>query len=1034
MVKDKGEPGDTASLLVGSADKNTKLLYEVENNGKVISRQWLSLSQEKKMLTVPIVEAYRGDFYINLVMIKGNRSYEATKKITVPFTNKKLKITTETFRDQLTPGQQEEWRLHIAGMNGDKVAAELLASMYDASLDVFREHNWVFDLYTYRSASGGWETSTAFSQSNSREVFKNMQPVISPVVQEYDRLNWFGFNYYGSPMPMRTGGIKGLMRNAEPAMDGGMQEKAIADESQQQATPPPTEEEVPPPAKEPDIPVRRNFEETAFFFPDLRTDEKGDVILKFTVPESLTAWKFMALAYTKDLKTGQLEKEVVTRKDLMVMSNAPRFFREDDQMLFAAKLVSLTDKPLHGKITAEFFNAYTMQPIDTLMGNLAPGKSFTVEKGKSGVYFWEIAIPHGVEAIACRVKANAGEFTDGEEIVVPVLPNRMLVTETMPIAMNGKGSKNFKFTKLNDSFKSTTIKNYRLTLEFTSNPAWYAVQALPYLQDNPNASADGVFEKYYANSMASYIANSNPKIKQVFDSWKNITPDAFLSNLEKNQELKAVVLEETPWVMEARNETERKKRVALLFDLNRMAGEQQAALAKLQKLQSPNGGWSWFEGMPDNRYITQLIETGFGRLQHLQVIDLKKDPQSMNMVRMAFNYLSQRLIEDYEKIKTNDKDKMDDNHLRPIQVQYLYAYSYLKDYLQVPAESQDAFDYFKGQAEKYWTDQNKYIQGMIAIALRRLEVPDVPANIIHSLKENALESDEMGMYWRDNEGYSWYEAPVERQAMLIEAFTEVADDQASVELMKIWLLKQKQTQDWKTSRATADAVYAILLKGTDLLASNQLVEVTMGSEKIDPLAMDGVEVQAGTGYFEVSRMGNEIQPDAGNVKVVKKDEGIAWGAVYWQYFENLDKITPAATPLSIEKELYVERNTPSGPVLDPVYDNSIMKTGDKLKVRITIRTDRDMEYVHMKDMRAAAFEPVESLSGYRYQDGLGYYESIRDASMNFFFDYLRKGTYVFEYEMNVTQKGEFSNGITSIQCLYAPEFAAHSQGKRVKVE
>jgi hypothetical protein len=354
--------------------------------------------------------------------------------------------------------------------------------------------------------------------------------------------------------------------------------------------------------------------------------------------------------------------------------------------------------------------------------------------------------------------------------------------------------------------------------------------------------------------------------------------------------------------------------------------------------------------------------------------------------------------------------------------------------VKINPNNREAFEYFRGQAAKYWPGQNKYMQGMIAVALNRLGVPGAPAEIISSLKENALFSDELGMYWREPDGYFWYEAPIERQAMLIEAFNEVADDREAVEEMKIWLLKQKQTQDWKTSRATADAVYALLLQGTDLLASDQLVEVTLGEEKIDPINLDGVVVEAGTGYFQVTKTGSEITPLMGNVKVVKKDEGVAWGAVYWQYFENLDKITPAATPLSLERELYVEKNTPSGPVLEPVLDNKILKTGDRVVSRVIIRVDRDMEYVHMKDMRAAAFEPINSLSGYRYQGGLGYYESIRDASVNFYFDYLRKGTYVFEYKLNVTQKGEFSNGITSIQCLYAPEFAAHSEGVRVTVE
>jgi len=1033
MLKNSGEPGDTASFIVGTAEKNVKLLYEVVNNGKLISRKWLDLNQEKTRLEIPIREEYRGNFFVNLAFVRGNHSYQLTEKITVPFTDKELKITTETFRDKLTPGQEEEWKLRITGMKGEKVAAELLASMYDASLDAFREHQWIFELYPFRNSSGGWNVMDAFTQANSHLVSQKPRLDLSPAIQSYDHLNWFGFNYYGGPYPRYIDGMQLRSAMAVPGMDGKV-EKNVAEAIIPITGQEKPEEPVKVTVKTPEVPIRRNFAETAFFFPALRTDENGDVILKFTVPESLTAWKMMALAYTKDLKIGQLEKEIVTRKDLMVMTNAPRFFREGDRIAFSAKVVSMADIKLQGQVQAEFFDAYTMKLIDTLMGNLLKSRDFSVETGNSGVYRWDISIPDGVEAIVCRVKATAGDFADGEEIVVPVLPNRMLVTETLPLPISGKGTKNFKFSKLAESGKSNTIKSYRLTLEFTSNPAWYAVQALPYLVENPHESSDGLFSRYYANSLAAFIANSNPKIRQVFENWKNLTPDALLSNLEKNQELKAVLIAETPWVMEARNETERKKRIALLFDLNRMANEQQASLEKLRQMQSPNGGWSWFEGMPDNRYITQLIVTGFGKLQQLQVIDLKREPNLVNIIQRAFSYLDERIKEDYNYIVEHDKDKLNENHLGCTQVQYLYAYSYLRDFVEINSASKDAFEYFKGQAAQYWIDQNKYIQGMIAIALNRMGFADTPTGIVNSLKENALFSEEMGMYWRDVEGYYWQEAPVERQAMLIEAFSEVTNDQVAVEQMKMWLLKQKQTQDWKTSRATADAVYALLLRGVDLLASNQLVEVTMGNEKIDPLTMDGVEVQAGTGYFQVSKTGTEIRPEMGNVKVVKKDEGIAWGAVYWQYFENLDKITPAKTPLNLERELYVERNTASGPVLEPVFENSILKTGDKVKARIIIRVDRDMEYVHMKDMRAAAFEPVDVLSGYRYQGGLGYYESIKDASVNFYFDYLRKGTYVFEYPLNVTQKGEFSNGITSIQCLYAPEFSAHSEGLRVTVE
>jgi len=1035
MLKNEGEPGDVASLVVGTAEQNVKLIYETELDGKVISRQWIALSGEKKKLDIMIKEEYRGNFFINLAFVKGNRSYQVSEKITVPHTDKQLKITAETFRDKIIPGKEEEWKLRITGMRGEKVAAELLASMYDASLDAFRDHSWYFDLYRYRYSAGNWQVTNAFSQVNSSFVSRRPDRDQFPVTRNYDRLNWFGFEYYGSPS-LRGGMLGRPMSNAMMEMDGKAADVTALEKTAEAEEVMTTDEitQEAPAVTAPDQPVRTNFNETAFFFPALATDENGDVILKFTVPESLTEWKMMALAYTKDLKTGMLVKNAVSSKELMVMTNAPRFFREGDLLLFSSKLVSLSEQNLSGQITAEFFDAYTMKSLDVTLGNTSGSRSFTVEKGKSQVFFWEIRIPEGVMAVVCRVRASSGEFADGEEVVVPVLSNRMLVTETLPMPVSKKGTKNFKFTKLIESSASSTIKNYRLTLEFTSNPAWYAVQALPYLVETTHESADGIFARYYANTLASWIANSNPKIKQVFENWKNLTPDALLSNLEKNQELKSVLLNETPWVMQARNETERKQRIALLFDLNRMATEQKSALARLRQLQTANGAWTWFEGMPESRYITQQIVTGIGKLEYAGVIELQREPGLIGMVQQAFRYLDNRIGEDYNEILKNNRDRMDEDHLSPTQVQYLYAYSFLKEYVKINPNNREAYEYFRGQAAKYWLSRNKYLQGMIAVALNRLEVAEAPAAIMRSLKENALYSDEMGMYWREPEGYSWYEAPVERQAMLIEAFTEVAKDPESVELMKIWLLKQKQTQDWKTSRATADAVYALLLRGTDLLASDQLVEVTLGEEKIDPLNLDGVVVEAGTGYFQLTKSGSEITPLMGNVKVVKKDEGVAWGAVYWQYYEDLDRITPAASPLSLERELYVEKNTPSGPVLEPVLDNKILKTGDRVVSRIIIRVDRDLEYVHMKDMRAAAFEPVNSLSGYRYQGGLGYYESIRDASVNFYFDYLRKGTYVFEYKLNATQKGEFSNGITSIQCLYAPEFAAHAQGVRVTVE
>jgi uncharacterized protein YfaS (alpha-2-macroglobulin family) len=466
-----------------------------------------------------------------------------------------------------------------------------------------------------------------------------------------------------------------------------------------------------------------------------------------------------------------------------------------------------------------------------------------------------------------------------------------------------------------------------------------------------------------------------------------------------------------------------------------MSGELDKALRKLEKMQCPNGGWPWFAGMPDDRYITQHIVTGMGHLDKLGVKDVKEDTKAWNCVKKGVVYLDNRIREDYEYLLRYYPGTMYENHLGELQIQYLYARSYYMKRIGIADKNQKAFNYYKGQAQKYWLQNSRYMQGMIALALNRLDDPTTANNILKSLKENAIFSDEMGMYWKDmSNGYYWYQAPIETQALLIEAFDEVGNDQVAVEELKVWLLKQKQTQDWKTTKATVEACFALLLRGTDWLANEPDVSIYVGGNEVDPKKLPDVKVEAGTGYFKTSWPAGEIKPEMGNVKVIKRDDGVAWGAVYWQYFEQLDKITPAETPLKLEKKLFVERLTTTGPVIEPITSQTILKVGDKIKVRIELRVDRDMEYVQLKDMRASGFEPINVISQYKYQGGIGYYEATGDAATNFFISWLSKGTYVFEYPLRVTHKGNFSNGITSIQCMYAPEFASHSEGIRVTVQ
>jgi hypothetical protein len=1049
------EPGEKAAFLLSSATK-LKVFYEVEHKNVIVHSEWIELNDSQKLLEIPVTEAHRGNFTVHFSAVRMGRNFNHRFEVTVPHSDKVLDIEFETFRDKLLPGEKEKWRITIKGPRGEKVAAELLATMYDASLDAFRSNSFYLNVFQYNYSSRYW-SSTSFGAKDGQAFQKNWNAYYSTPYRGYHELNRFGYNsYYGGhyynlysrtlsdgDMPMlaaeseAVGGVstadvvQTVSRNKN---DRSLEEKDaeqaqgnIRDEDNRN----PNTGEIGGSNGFGDIQARKNFNETAFFYPELKTNEKGEIVIEFTAPESLTKWTILGLAHTKDLKTGIFQKELVTQKELMILSNAPRFLRENDEIYFSSKVSNLSEKDLVGEAVLQLIDPATDEVIDQLFQNLNSTQKFEVKKGQSTELNWKIKIPFGLNTVKYKVLAKSGSFSDGEEMILPILTNRMLVTESLPIWMRGEGTKEFRFDKLINS-NSSTLKHHSLTLEYTSNPAWYAIQAMPYMMEYPYDCAEQVFTRFYANSLATEMMNSNPEIKAVFERWENESPESLLSNLEKNQELKSLLLEETPWVLEAQNESERKKRIGLLFNLSKMSRELDRTITKLEQMQVSNGGWPWFKGMEESWYITQHIVTGLGHLDELGVKDVRSDKRVWNMTKKAIAYLDKRMQEDYNYIKVHYPNFKDEQHLSSMHVQYLYARSFFKD-VEYSSLSKEALLYYENQARTYWRQFNLYNEGMIALWANRNEQESFAQKIMASLRERAIESEELGMYWKDNVGgYYWYQAPIETQALLIEAFDEINNDAATVEALQIWLLKNKQTNDWKTTKATAEACYALLRRGTNLLTSESNTVITLG-EHVIPTNNLGTNTEAGTGYFKLNWSGDDIQNSMGEVSVARTGSGIGWGAVYWQYFEDLDKITPHETPLSLKKALFKVVNTRNGPVITPVTENEKLNPGDKIKVRIELRSDRDMEYVHLKDMRASGLEPVNVFSGYRWQDGLSYYESTKDASTNFFIEFVRKGTYVFEYDLVVSHAGKFSNGISSIQCMYAPEFTSHSAGIRIEV-
>jgi len=1042
-LKTTAKPGETVDFIIGSKEKDVSVMYEIYTGDSLVLRRWISISSFQMQIGVPVLESYRGNFFVNFMFGKSNRVFQNSLLVAVPYSDNKLNIVFETFRSNILPGQKEEWKIRISSPAKEPVSAEFLASMYDASLDAFRANPWSFSIAKRYFGSSPWDIGNS-CRTLSASVTERLLSA-SYTEHQYPQLNWFGMNYFGGrqyPMMLKSGhnnrggvmdetAVMGMAQSVSPeaAPDAESQVVAVG------GTPP--EEKPKAVVPKPVLQIRKDFRETAFFYPDLVTDSTGGILLSFTAPESLTRWKFQGFAHTSKLEYNLVEKELVTRKDLMIMPNTPRFVRQGDKLVFSARVVNLSDQDINAAVRIELSNGLSMQGIDNLVsGPLL--QEVAIPKTGSGLVSWTIQIPDdpSLSLLQYRIIAEAGAFSDGEEKLIPVLPNRMMVTESLPLPVRDKGTFEFSFDKLIASSAEKTLKNYRLTLEFASNPAWYAVQALPALNEKPFEDAYSIFGAFYSNSIAYHIMNSDPKIKAVFESWKTLTPDALLSNLEKNAQLKSVLLQQTPWVAEAKTETDNRRMLGMYFDRGNLEMNLRKNLDRLMKLQTPGGGWTWFDGMPESRFISQDIVSGLAHLEHLGVAVTGSDARLKQMLSNGLKYMDEAFMKDYEELKRRYPDRLKDDNLNSLQIQYLYARSYFTESHALPAVLNEPLNYFLGQAAQYWTREDLSAQAMLALALERFGKKDVSSLIIRSLSERALHSPEMGMYWAREQGYYWHQAPVESQALLIEAYDEVARDSSAVNEMKIWLLKQKQTQSWKSSRATIEACYALLLRGTKWLSEDPKVKISLGKIKIDPSKFSDIKQEAGSGYFQMSWSGNEITPDMGNVRVSKSTGGVAWGALYWQYFENMDKVTSAATSLKLEKKLYVEKNTPSGPVLVAVEDNSSLKVGDKLKVRIVLTTDRDLEFVHMGDQRASAFEPVagNTISGYRYQDGLGYYQSTADASTDFFFYYIPKGTFVFEYPLLVNAAGDYTNGITTIQCMYAPEFSAHSEGIRVSAK
>ncbi len=1201
-------------LQFSTSAKELKFYLEGYCNEKKVYSQEIDIEKGVTSIEIPVKETYKDKMIFNAYFIKFNSLYSKQFAVDFPQVTKGLSIETLSFRNKLVPDSEETWSFRITNSDNKNANAEILASMYDASLDQFKEHEWNNRLESenyYNPSAPRIDDHYSFSTTNFRKFSYSPRTNVLTFLKNYHQLNWFGLDFGstkydndrylkklklkkyeppkaegnisgivtdsdGLPLPGVNVIVKGTTIGTQTDFDGhysinapvgselvfsyiGQKEEVVSVSKSSSVNVALTEdaqalEEVVVtalgiqlkknlmgaiytnatsirsdienklagklagvqitqtagnagsgsqviirgltslnsknrplfvidgvimafgegelnettliPSDIEDISIlkdaaataiygsqaangvviittkkgleealqvetRTNLKETAFFLPNLTTDLDGTVNINFNSPQALTKWRFMMLAHTRNLEIGRLEKTAITQKDLSIVPNYPRFLREKDSLMFSAKISNLTSNPQTGTAVLQLFDAVTMEPLDIKVFKDGQNKNFSIAANNDLNVSWKFFVPENLSAVQFKVLAKSGNKSDGEGIIVPVLSNRILITESKPMWVLPNRTKEVVLEKLKTQ-KSSSLEHHRFTLEYTSNPAWSAIKSLPYLIEFPYECAEQTFSKFYANAIAEHVANSNPKIAEVFESWAEAGQQQ--SPLDKNKELKSILLTETPWVKDSKNESENKARLGQLFKKDALIEKQKQAINKIKELQLSSGAFPWFSGGRESNFITRHIVAGFGHLKKMNV-KTESDYKTKKLIENALKYLDQEFIKSYEQALLNKLDSTKIG-LTNSDIHYLYTRSFFLESHPPSEKLKTIQSKYLRVCEENWLTKSLYNKAMISLILDRSGNKEISRKIVDGLEEQAVHSEENGIYWKENTaGWYWFQAPIETQALLVEAFTEIGVEKKIIDGLKLWLLKNKRTHQWDTTKATTEAIYALLIQGSDWLSVSDNTLISIGNQKIQTKKLEATEKEAGTGYLKIVWAEDEISNKMATIKVQNKSKVSGFGSVYWQYFEDLDKITDSENgPLTIKKNLFLKKKSLEGETLVPINEESELNLGDILAVRLEVSSKDNLEFVHLKDLRASGLEPIDVISKYKWQDGLGYYQSTKDVATHFFFDNLPKGTYILEYELRVNNSGNFSTGISTLQSMYAPEFSGHSKGMRLLVK
>lgn len=1008
------------TVQIGSSDPDVHILYNIISENRVIESGVIDQSKVLCNRSFTYKNEYGSGLLINYAWMKDGVCYRHTAEIRRPMPEKRLLIKWTTFRDRLTPGQKEEWKLNITRADGKPVEAQLMATLYDKSLDEIVKNNWSFNNGMWQNFPyANWDRGS-FGHASMYAAAEFTSLKVTPL--SFSHFDDSMFDIYTSYTYTRSrgkGGIRlrgvgqSLMANAPVMMaksqalnlkevdlasieprkvsdygslpNGDLKGSIAGLDIKKQASTSPQ--------------VRENLSETAFFYPQLMTDGKGAVSIKFTLPESLTTWRFMGLAHTADMCSGMIDGEAVAKKDVMVQPDMPRFVRVGDCATIVARIINTSDKQQSGTAIMQLLDPETDKIIFTSQ------KPFSVNANETQTVTFDYAPDDAASLLICKIFAQGKTFSDGEQHYLPILPNSERVTVTVPFTQNNPGTKSIDLQKLFPQ-QSADGQQSKLTVEYTNNPAWLMIQALPSMSVSQSDNVISQCQSYYSSVIGQTIMASSPKIKTIVESWKseNRNENSMMSNLQKNQELKDFVLNETPWVADADNESSQKQQLIGYFDENTLNTRTASALEKMQQTQNPDGSWSWFRGMEGSMYMTTTVAEMLVRLNSMCGVQ----DNTRQMLDNAFRFMGKDIVKMVNEMKREERKGYPQTFPGSTALHYLYLCAL--DGRSLSPDVRDASAYLISLMKKEIKDQSIYDKALSAIILQKDGNTTKAKEYAQSLKEYSVMTEEMGRYYDTGRAhYSWCDYKIPTEVAAIEALKSITpEDKTTVDEMLRWLLQEKRTQSWDTPINSVNAVYAFL-KGN--------ISVLAGQEKTE-LAIDGKKLAAQTATAGIGYVKTALQPTSKmkTFTAKKTSTGTSWGAVYAQFMQKTSEIEKSNSGMTVKREI--------------IGSGKELKVGDKVKVRLTITADRDYDFVQVLDRRAACMEPVKQLSGYHW----GYYCAPKDCSTNYYFDNMNKGTHVIETEYYIDRSGQYETGTCTAQCAYSPEYRATAKSVTLNVK